>query len=305
MHDISKEYAERVTHVMKYIDDHIDADLSVGSISEIALFSKFHFHRIFKGAVGETINSYVNRRRLERAVFYLKRRPDLSVTEVALRVGFQSPEHFSRLFKEKFGVTARDVRTSDPLDPESLKNSKIYQELSENSFYHVYTQSRNQPSPRFEVMVREQPEYLVASISEKFGDDGTDLVNAYNELIDWAKQKDLFRSDTKRFAISRDDIEATPAKDYRMEFCIHVPAGTVATSRIMIDQIWGGLYAIVPVQGQIQHVAQAWDYLYRDWLPSSSYLPVDHPAIEIFLQGPETIGWETFDLEIGIPVRKH
>ncbi|MEL7499478.1 MAG: GyrI-like domain-containing protein [Planctomycetota bacterium] len=304
MQRISDDYAERMTNVVKYIDDHLDADLSIAALADIAHFSKFHFHRIFKGAMGETVNAYVNRRRLERAAVLLKRRPDLGVTEVALQVGFQSPEHFSRLFKDKFGATARDLRNSDPEDPDSLKNRKIYQELSEHSFYHVYQQSRKQPSPSFEVIVRQQPEYMVATISDTFGKDGMPLVNAYNELIAWARDNNLFDAESKRFAVSRDDIETVPAEQYRLEFSIRVPSGTKTSGRVVMDQIWGGLYAIIPVQGDIQRVAQAWDYLYKEWLPTSSYVPVDAPAIEIFLQGPETIGWEKFDLEIGVPIQK-
>ena len=300
----SDEYLERLAVVVKHIDDHLDADLSVEALAEVALFSKFHFHRIFKGAMNETLNSYVNRRRLERAANYLKRRPDLSVTQIAMRVGFNSPEHFSRAFKEKYGTTANAIRKSDSADPESLKNSKIYQEVSDKSFYHVYEDSRKQPTPSFDVVVREQPNYVVATISETFGADGTPLVNAYNELVDWANQRGLFQPSAKRFAVSRDDIETVPAEQYRLEFSIEVPPQTAVSGRILLDRIWGGTYAIIGVQGDIHRVAQAWDYLYKEWLPRSSYLPFDAPAVEIFLQGPETIGWETFDIEIGVPLQK-
>ncbi len=304
MGQIVDRYVESISRVLKHIDENLDADLSVDALAQIALFSKFHFHRIFKGAMGETLNAYVNRRRLERAANLLRRRPDLNVTDVAYQVGFNSIEHFSRLFKDKFGVTARDLRGSDADDPGSLKNRKIYQEVSPGSFYHIYRESREMPKHDFEVVLRHQPTYVVATITEVFGENGTALVQAYHELIDWSKQKNLFTRDAMRFAISRDDVETTPAEQYRMEFGIRVPDETRGEGRILIDQIWGGQYAIVPVQGDIHRVAQAWDFLYRDWLPRSGMLPIDFPAIEIFVKGPEEIGWEQFDLEIGIPVSK-
>jgi len=54
--------------------------------------------------------------------------------------------------------------------------------------------------------------------------------------------------------------------------------------------------------GDLDHVGRAWQYLYRIWLPTSAYEPADLPAMEMFVRLPEEIGWETFDLQIGIPV---
>lgn len=299
---IKDDYIESINRVLQFIDDHLDRDLSIDRLADIALFSKYHFHRIFKGAVGEPLTAYVIRRRLERAIFLFKSRPDLTVTQVALEVGFNSPEHFSRSFKDKFDVTANEFRSSDSKDPQSLKNSKMYQAVSENSFYHIYQQSRDMEPTDFSVSVREQPEYQIAFVSDTFGQDGTNLVNAYLHLMDWAADQQLTRPEAVQFAISRDDIEITPAEQYRMEFCISVPKRTVGGGRIGIQTLHGGLYALIHVTGDIQRVAQAWDYLYKFWLPQSNFRPIDEPAVEIFLQGPDEIGWETFNLEIGVPV---
>ena len=76
------------------------------------------------------------------------------------------------------------------------------------------------------------------------------------------------------------------------------------TERIIKDRLFGGQYASLHVKGDIHAVAQGWDHLYKTWLPFSGYRPMDYPAVEIFLQGPEKIGWEKFDLEIGFPVEK-
>ena len=139
---ITEDYQTSIARVLQFIDENLAADLSVENLSEMTFFSKYHFHRIFKGAVGESLAAYVIRRRLDRAAVLMKRNSRLSVTETALQVGFNSPEHFSRSFKNKFGVTANEFRRANSNDPNSLKNRKIYQELSDTSFYHIYQQSR-------------------------------------------------------------------------------------------------------------------------------------------------------------------
>lgn len=302
---MNDDYVECVNRVIKHIDENLESKLTVENLSELTFFSKFHFHKIFTGATGETLAAFVIRRRLERAISFFKHAPELSVTDVALRVGFQSPEHFSRSFKDRFGITAKQFRDEDVADPQSLKNRKIYQELSDQSFYHVYQQSRQMPQPEFEVQIRELPKTEIAYISETFGEDGTNLLHAYNDLMDWAKAKHLFVPESKRFAISRDDIEITPANQYRMEFCISVPPNTETGGRISNGTVYGGTYALIHVVGDIHKVAQAWDYMYQSWLPSSRYHPIDEPAVEIFCKGPEEIGWEMFDLEVGVPVSQH
>ena len=301
---VHEVYLASIQRVLKTIDEHIDEELCLERLAEVAYFSKYHFHRIFKGAVGETLQNYVSRRRLERAVFYLKHQPQWSVTEVALRVGYQSPEHFSRSFKKKFGFSARQYSRESALESESLKNSKIYQELSEESFYHVYQQSRALPKSDFVVHIKDRETTDIAFISESFGDDGSPLVAAYLELMDWLETQSFMGPQLQRFAISRNDIEVTPAEQYRLEFCASIPKGTKNSGRVQLGQIQGGLYALIPVKGDIHKVAQAWDYLYKNWLPRSQFFPRDEPALEIFLQGPETIGWDQFDLEIGVPVRR-
>lgn len=301
---IKEGYSDSINQVLQFIDNHLDADLSLESLAEVALFSKYHFHRIFKGAIGESVAAYVIRRRLERAAFLLKRVSELTVTQVALRVGFKSLEHFSRSFKDKFGLTANEFRRADAEAPDSPKNSKIYQEVSERSFYNIYKESREMERVDFEVVVRERPEFTIAYISDQFGEDGTGLVAAYHELLEWANGESLLTAEATRFAISRDDIEITPAEQYRLDFCLSVPAGTAVSGRVGLGKIYGGRYAMIPVQGDIHKVAQAWDYLYKEWLPRSGYRPVDEPAIEVFVQGPEKIGWEQFDLEIGVPIER-
>jgi AraC family transcriptional regulator len=74
-----------------------------------ACMSPYHFHRAFTRAFGETPHAYVTRLRLERAAALLKR-GDVSVTEICLDGGFESPTSFSALFRKRFGVSPREFR---------------------------------------------------------------------------------------------------------------------------------------------------------------------------------------------------
>jgi AraC-like DNA-binding protein len=76
--------------------------LDVPTLARIAYVSEAHFIRIFGATFGETPHRYLQRRRVERAMFLL-RETDRSVTDICLDVGFTSLGTFSRTFREIVG----------------------------------------------------------------------------------------------------------------------------------------------------------------------------------------------------------
>ena len=83
--------------------------LDVAALARIAHVSEVHFHRTFRATFGETPHRYLQRRRVERAM-YLLRDTDRSVTEICLLVGFGSLGTFSRTFHRIVGWSPRDYR---------------------------------------------------------------------------------------------------------------------------------------------------------------------------------------------------
>jgi transcriptional regulator GlxA family with amidase domain len=83
--------------------------LDVARLARIAQVSEAHFIRTFRATFGETPHRYLQRRRVERAMFLL-RQTDRSVTDICLDVGFISLGTFSRTFHEIVGQTPRTYR---------------------------------------------------------------------------------------------------------------------------------------------------------------------------------------------------
>jgi AraC-like DNA-binding protein len=77
-------------------------DLHIGRLASVALMSPSHFIRSFKTTFGETPHRYLQRRRVERAM-YLLRTTEQSVTEICMTIGFSSLGTFSRTFTEIVG----------------------------------------------------------------------------------------------------------------------------------------------------------------------------------------------------------
>ena len=103
-------YIERVNAAIDYIERHLGDELRLEEIAAVAHFSPYHFHRIFGLLVGETLNRFVHRLRLEKAATWLVQQPDRSVTDIASASGLGTPSSFARSFRDMFGMTASEWR---------------------------------------------------------------------------------------------------------------------------------------------------------------------------------------------------
>lgn len=86
--------------------------LDVRTVAGVATMSEAHFSRSFRAVFGETPHRYLQRRRVERAMFLL-RETDRSVTDICFDVGFTSLGTFSRTFREIVGEAPSSYRTGN------------------------------------------------------------------------------------------------------------------------------------------------------------------------------------------------
>ena len=73
-----EEYISRINRVIDFIENHLDGDLSLVRLANVAHFSPFYFHCIFKAVVGETLNQFIQRIRVEKAAVQLLSNPGRS-----------------------------------------------------------------------------------------------------------------------------------------------------------------------------------------------------------------------------------
>jgi AraC family transcriptional regulator len=102
----------RLQRVRNYLAANCHLDIDNESLARMASYSPWHFIRAFRAAYQETPHAYLVRQRLERARRLLSASP-LAIAEIALASGFENRCAFSRLFRERFGVTAGAVRRGD------------------------------------------------------------------------------------------------------------------------------------------------------------------------------------------------
>src|SRR6202041_1154808 len=112
-----QNYHARLQRVIDYIDQHLDDDLDLETLSGVAAFSKFHFHRQFTATFELSVHRYVQLARMKRASPRLAYMGAQSVTEIAMDAGYEAPDAFARAFRRRFGQSPSSFRKSPDWEP--------------------------------------------------------------------------------------------------------------------------------------------------------------------------------------------
>jgi AraC family transcriptional regulator len=289
------EYIRRIDRVIDHLRTHLDQPFKLEEIARIACFSDFHFHRIFGAMMGETLNSFTNRLRLEKAARLL-RHSRQSATEVALECGFSSSATFSRAFSKAYDVSPSEYRKTG-----KFKNSKICKELFPRHEYHL-PMTEKEKEAAFPIEIKNFPAWDVAYIRVSNSFEGDRVLQAFRKIIAWAKSQKIYDTGTL-FGMSIDDPSITPKHLYRYEACFASEGPFDCTEDISKTKIPARTYAVTRVRGDIRRVATATDFLLRDWLIKSDYEPEHAPAFEILLNKDEALDWSKFELDLCLAIK--
>jgi AraC-like DNA-binding protein len=120
----SEQVNRRLLRARDAMDRHFAEPLDVTALAAVAIMSSAHFIREFRRVFGETPHRYLQRRRVERAMFLL-RTTDVSVTEVCLAVGFTSIGTFGRTFTGIVGCSPSRYRAASDGIPQPSSGSFV------------------------------------------------------------------------------------------------------------------------------------------------------------------------------------
>jgi AraC family transcriptional regulator len=102
-------YEARLSRVTAYIHDHLDEELDLNKLADIACLSPYHWHRIYHAVLGETIAATVKRLRLQRAAALLAH-SDLPIGQVAKQSAYDNLQSFTRIFAAAYGLPPAQYR---------------------------------------------------------------------------------------------------------------------------------------------------------------------------------------------------
>ncbi len=281
----AQDYAARIARVLAWMQARLHEPMPLITLAEVAGFSPFHFHRIFRGMVGESVQQHVRRLRLERAAGLLKT-TERSVLDIALETGYESHEAFTRAFRRQFSCS-----------PTSFRETMRGTASPSPSNFSPMTYSTDE----LQVELRRLPSRMLLCLRHVGPYD--QVGSTWERLCDWAGPRDLIGADTEMIGASYDDPDVTPADKLRYDACLTVPAGTVGEGEIFVRDFPGGMFATMLHEGPYQELGATYAKLYGGWLPQSGYVAADPPCVEFYLNEPETTEPEDLLTQVCIPLK--
>jgi len=278
--EIQTEYKNRINRVFKYIDENLDSDLSLNIISEIAFFSPFHFHRVFKFITTETLNEYVTRRRIEKSASDLIHK-NIAITEISFKYGFKDNSSYTRTFKKYYGVSPTEFKDQNP-----NKFSKIRQLKSKNGqeypdykkYICIVNNLKNWIKMNANIKIKEIPKMDLAYVSS-IGPQNLEI--AYQKLIKWAAPKGLINEQAKMVTIYHDSFKVTEANKVRMSACVTLNESTETGGEIGVTTINKGKFVIGNFEIGLNEFQKSWTGLFI-WMNENGYKKADRNPFEIY-----------------------
>jgi AraC family transcriptional regulator len=262
-----------------------------------ACLSPFHFHRVFRGMVGETTLELTRRLRMERAAWRLAH-SECAVTAIAFDAGYDTHEAFTRAFRSSYSTSPSGFR--------QRKHPRI--ELAATCGVHF---SAGGISPAFiprdsggqtmAVEIRDMPELRVATVRH---------IGPYNQIPQAFERLGAIAADaglapqpnTMMVAIYHDDPDSTPQDQLRSDAAITVPDGVTLPEGLVEQRLPAGRYASAVHVGPYERLGDAWARFMGEWLPASGHRVGEGSSYEIYRNNPRTTPKDQLVTEMYIPL---
>jgi len=278
---LQSDYIGSVNKALEFIDQNLDTNLSLEEVSKIACFSPFHFHRIFKTITGETLNAYINRKRIEKVAAVLMRRPEVTITELSMSFGFTSNSSLTRAFKKYYQLTPSKFRKQSG---RFSKISKIESKIGQvHTTFETYLCSidhlKNWIKMNAKIEIKEIADMDLAYVT-CIG--AQSITAAYDTLLRWATPLGLLNNaDTKMVTIYHDSFKTTAPHQVRISTCITLAEPLKVSGDIGLRTISKGKFIVGSFSIGLSEFEKSWNGLFA-WMAENGYKKGDRDPFEIY-----------------------
>jgi AraC family transcriptional regulator len=276
---------EGIAPLLTEVKDNLDGDLTLGALARAAGASPFQFHRQFSSAVGETPRRHVERLRLERAAYKLAVTGD-RIVDIALSVGFDSHEAFTRAFRRWEGRSPSAYRQAARAAQAARLERNRHFQGDGCSFTEVWFEPRP-PTPM--LAVRRLGPYARLNAAET-------RAPFFSEIHAWAQARGV-KLGAERWGLFPDDPTLTPPELQGADLCIPIAEPVQGDQGVRCIALAGGLYGKIGHFGPGPTLIQGYRQL-ADAIRRSAYVFREDPPVQVFFEDDEQ------RFEIWFPVRR-
>ncbi|MGJ7563694.1 AraC family transcriptional regulator [Variovorax sp. RB2P76] len=265
-----QSYRERVSRVVAAIVADPMAEHRLEDLARMAHFSPFHFHRVYSSIAGETVAATVRRVRLALATRLLEA-GDQSVTQVAMAVGYDSPQAFTRAFGQFTGQSP------------SAFQQQMHAAIGANAPDALPVRIVERPAQRVQALRHRGPLSTIPHTQRRLR-----LHAGAASVTQWLGASFRDPEDADGFRYYAGAVSREPWPEDGETETLELPAGR---------------YALHCLSGPYSRINAAINALYARWLPASGYEPDDRPTLEHYLNSPRTASQAELRTDLLVPIR--
>lgn len=289
------KYLKQINDVVDLIEGQMAEEINISDLAKSVGLSSWHFQRLFKSLVGDSLGGYLRGRRLSIALELLENH-NLSILDIAVQVGFTSHEAFTRSFKQKFSLTPKQYREERP-KVMTTKKPLLTNEL----FFHISSGISRWPE------IIEMPAMFLSGYEIEIPSPFISDENICQIIADpwWKLLKHKKENESKNYV----GITISPSGDYTEENLQYI------CSEIFYDQekikseeiefkIPKQKVAAFTIHTDIEEdiAKKTIDYIYGFWLPNSKFKRGKGHDYEYFGNVVDFMNPGSFDYKYIVPL---
>ena len=287
------DWSERMNSAINYIEENLTGEVDLARAAEKAACSTFHFQRMFFAINGLTPAEYARRRRLTLAAMELAA-DNAKVIDVAMKYGYESPNAFTRAFRNLHGVT-----------PLAARQSGVTLTAFPRISFHIVLKGGND----MDYKILKKPAFTVAGRIRRFT---TDVEQNMVQIGEWCvefmnsaeRQKLVGLVKNQPGAVTGGGmlgicLKVEQEEEWSYAIVVELPEGT-SPSPFGTLEVPAATYAVF--ETTLDDISKCWRQIFAEWFPSTGYEHSGAPELEVYPPGDDMN--PDSKMEIWVPVVK-
>lgn len=254
-------YQKKVNQVIDYISANLHQPLQLDVIAGKICVSRRQLLRIMRSALDESLYAYMARQRMERAIMYMQTE-EMTLAELAVRIGYDNPQSFSKAFRKLFGIS-----------PKTYING-----LNARLQEYVKSSGGKYETVPSEICEEEDLNLIYIRIVGQYGKEKP-YETAWNKLIKFLEEKQVLSAATRFIGLSFDDPNVTTARQCRFYACATVDKPVEAAGVFGTLRLRKGKYAVYTLKGSYSslqefynNISVNFNHTIRHGMPFEEYI---------------------------------
>ncbi|CAN7198249.1 AraC family transcriptional regulator [Rhizobium sp. LjRoot254] len=278
--DNRHSYTARIGRVVDYLHDHLEDELNLDLLADVAAMSRWHWHRVYTAMQGETVAATVRRLRLSRAADRLAN-SDADLGDIAKRAGYTTAEAFGRAFKQSYGMTPG-----------------AYREGGSHALFKAANRASDASGFPVEIVILPAERCVAVPHKGSY----MQISRAFEQLFAAAGPAGLVTRQSRMIGVYYDDPYAVGEDELRSAACLPLDEGRAVPNDFEVIKTRGGAYAKLSYKGPYADMRDAYRWLMGVWLPASGHEAADGPMLEEYLNSPAEVAPPDLRTDIFLPI---